>query len=237
MLKIEQEPRRLSGNRGRDNNTAAQNVHSPTEDYLPTPSKTAFVPPSSAVKHAPSIKEVIQSQPLTKPQHQEERQNTPSENIPDPIKDHKEEEKSLPKEPTPPPTPIPSATSSPVIEKQSSSNDFIEKWNLMVDTVFAEEPTLHAPLKHYSPTLQENVIKLSLKNDLQDNAFAMKKNEALRFMRENYDENINDIEAKVDEMMITKKFIMTTEDKIQVLKEQNADFDNFIKVLNLRVKD
>ena len=107
----------------------------------------------------------------------------------------------------------------------------------MVESIFADMPTLHEPLKHYHPERKENILIVPVKNEIQENDFALRKLQVLRYLRENWDETLDDIEVKLDISMETKKFILDDNDKLNALREQNPDIADFIRSLNLRIKN
>lgn len=113
---------------------------------------------------------------------------------------------------------------------------FMDAWNKMIDIVFAEIPTVYSSLKEIKPTKSNDIINLCLKNDLQIEDFNIKKIEALRILRE-FDNTINDIVITLDTQHNIKKYIIDDADKVEELRKQNADFDDFLKVLDLSIKN
>ena len=116
------------------------------------------------------------------------------------------------------------------------SEEFQSFWETMVDAFFADIPTLHEPLKHYHPERKGNILIIPVRNDIQENDFAPRKHQVLAYLRQNWDEKLDDIEVKLDINMETKKFILDDNDKLNALREQNPDIADFIKFLNLRIK-
>lgn len=106
----------------------------------------------------------------------------------------------------------------------------------MIDIVFDKVPTLQAPIKHYTAEIKDFVIHIALKNDFQQDDFAAKKNEVLQYIRNNFDERINDVETTMAKEDDVQKYILDDDDKITELKQQNPDLGDFIKTLNLRIK-
>lgn len=132
--------------------------------------------------------------------------------------------------------------SEPVVARPPADPDedpeaFQTFWETMADAIFADIPTLHEPIKHYHPVRKENILIIPVKNDIQENAFAPRKHQVLRYLRDNWDETLDDIEVKLDINMETKKFILDDNDKLNALREQNPDIADFIKSLNLRIKN
>ena len=125
----------------------------------------------------------------------------------------------------------------PPADPDADPETFQQFWETMVDALFADMPTLHEPLKHYHPVRKENILIIPVKNDIQENAFAPRKHQVLAYLRQNWDETLDDIEVKLDISMETKKYILDDNDKLNALREQNPDIADFIKSLNLRIKN
>lgn len=125
----------------------------------------------------------------------------------------------------------------PPADPDENPEAFQTFWETMADAVFADVPTLHEPIKHYHPVRKGNILIIPVKNDIQENAFAPLKHQVLRYLRDNWDGTLDDIEVKLDISMETKKFILDDNDKLNALREQNPDIADFIKSLNLRIKN
>ena len=125
----------------------------------------------------------------------------------------------------------------PPADPDADPETFQQFWETMVDALFTDMPTLHEPLKHYHPMRKENILIIPVKNDIQENAFAPRKHQVLAYLRQNWDETLDDIEVKLDISMETKKYILDDNDKLNALREQNPDIADFIKSLNLRIKN
>jgi hypothetical protein len=76
-----------------------------------------------------------------------------------------------------------------------------------------------------------------VKNDIQKEHFESKTREVLAFLRTNYDEQIEDIRVETNEKLETKKIIYDIKDKLQNFKEQNEEFEDFLHILDLKIKD
>ena len=230
----------------------------PARPNTPTPSTQSFITPTSTVKSGPSIKELIhdpvQSAPVVvsdsvPPQSQAEPSEPASEAAPkvsepipevatEPVDEEIDREEPLPMEPMQAEE-EPSANSlpRPPADPDEKPEVFQQFWEAMVDAIFFDLPTLHEPLKHYHPVRKENILIIPVKNDIQENAFAPRKHQVLAFLRQNWDETLDDIEVKLDVNMETKKFVLDDNDKLNALREQNSDIADFIKSMNLRVKN
>lgn len=118
-----------------------------------------------------------------------------------------------------------------------STEDFPSHWATLFDTIFSHTPTIYYPLKGYVPKLKGNVIHIDLKNEIQKEHFDPKIREVLSYLRTHFNEAIEDILVNVDESIVTKKIIYDTVDKMQNLNEQNANFEEFSSILDLKVKE
>ena len=174
-----------------------------------------------------------ESQPENQPENQPESQGQGQEPVVEPSGETPSETPSTPEsvEATP-------HVSQPAEDKEPAETTdeevFKQKWLDLIDTVFANKPTLHTPMKHYPVEIKDNVVYVSLKNELQQNDFEIKKTDVLQYLRANYSEAINDVVSKVDVNIQTPKFILDSQDKMNELNKQNPDFKEFIKILKLR---
>lgn len=130
---------------------------------------------------------------------------------------------------SPEPAPAPTENATPLTD-----DVFLKIWNNMVETVFGKVPTLYSSLKNPTLKLNDHTIYLTFRNDQQENDFNIKKIEVLRILRES-DNSINDIITNVDHQLVTKKYIIDDAEKVEELRRQNADIDDFLKTLNLRI--
>lgn len=106
----------------------------------------------------------------------------------------------------------------------------------MTDAVFSQVPTVHATLKLNVPQLDDNTIRITLKNERQLDDFSIKKQAVLQYLRSHFEEGIDDVVAEVDTEMETQRYILDDKDKLDELRVQNPDITDFIKVLNLRIR-
>jgi hypothetical protein len=118
-----------------------------------------------------------------------------------------------------------------------NSSTFPAHWQSMFTHVFSSVPTIYIPLKDSLPKIENNIIKLTVKNDIQKEHFEAKKREALEYLRTHCDEQIEDIVIETDEQLVTKKIIYDVKDKLQNFKEQNEEFEDFLQILDLQIKD
>ena len=119
----------------------------------------------------------------------------------------------------------------------SLSADFSTHWQTMFHQIFASVPTIYIPLKETLPQIENKKIKVSVKNEIQKEHFEAKTREVLAYLRTHFDEQIEDIIVETNEQFETKKIIYDVKDKLQNFKEQNIEFDDFVQILDLKIKD
>ena len=208
---------------------------------MPQQSQKAFISPSCVpIKKTPSIADIVEDKEIKEVQVKIKREEVVktvqpipeivivSEEIPISETDEnvsiEEEDEEL----------INAEVSSP---QELDLSQFPKYWNEMFETVFKDIPTIYYPLKEYVPTIQDNIIEINLKNDLQKDHFDPKIREVLAYLRTNFNEAIEDIIVQVDESIVTRKVIYDTADKMKNLTEQNPSFEDFNAILDLRVKE
>ncbi len=202
----------------------------------PAPSTMSFVPPTNVVKRGPSIKDLINdpvpSAPAPQPQsstqniEKQEVNVAPAEVPKEPVQ---VEQESVP-------VPEPADNNVPKVPDEDPEA-FQPFWEKLCDELFAEIPTLHEPLKHYHPTRKENVFTIVVKNDIQEQEINRRNLQVLNYLKEKLDPTIEELQIVVDAEMELKKFILDDNDKINALREQNPDLADFMRTLNLRVKN
>jgi hypothetical protein len=120
---------------------------------------------------------------------------------------------------------------------KSSPDNFPDHWHAMFNHVFSSVPTIYIPLKESLPEIENNIIKVTVKNEIQKEHFEAKTREVLEFLRTHFDEKIEDVVVETNEKLETKKIIYDIKEKLQNFKEQNAEIEDFIQVLELKIKD
>jgi len=120
---------------------------------------------------------------------------------------------------------------------ENQNSNFNDTWRTMFNNVFASVPTIYIPLKESLPKIENNIIKVTVKNDIQKEHFEAKTREVLEFLRTHFNEQIEEIIVEANEQLETKKIIYDVKDKLQNFKEQNAEFEDFLQILDLKIKD
>jgi len=115
--------------------------------------------------------------------------------------------------------------------------NFSTQWHTMFERIFISVPTIYIPLKETLPKIENNIIKVSVKNEVQKEHFEAKIRDVLEFLRTYFNEQIEDIIVEANEQLETKKIIYDVKDKLQNFKEQNTEFEDFLQILDLKIKD
>ena len=202
----------------------------------PQQSSRGFIAPTSIpIKKTPSISDIIGERNTQNKVSDERREVSVSDNreeVPivemQPVAPMEQEKKSIEVEEKSP------AKVEEVPEKQGS---FSTHWHTMFQQVFASVPTIYFPLKETLPQIENNIITVTVKNDIQKEHFEAKTREVLEYLRTHYDEKIEDIVVVTNEKLETKKIIYDVKDKLQNFKEQNEEFEEFLQILDLKIKD
>jgi hypothetical protein len=133
--------------------------------------------------------------------------------------------------------PSPNSDCHLMTEEVKETPDFPTVWRTMFTQIFSSVPTIYIPLKETLPQIENNIIKISVKNEIQKEHFEAKARDVIAYLRTHFDEKIEDVIVETNEQLETKKIIYDVKDKLQNFKEQNAEFDDFIQILDLKIKD
>lgn len=122
-------------------------------------------------------------------------------------------------------------------KEEKENLTFAEHWKIIFAQVFEKIPLILHPLDGYIPEIKDNIITVKLKNDFQKDYFGPEIRHLLSYLRNQYDDQIEDIQLVVDESVETKKIIYDLVDKMDDLKKENPEFENFISILKLHAND
>lgn len=108
----------------------------------------------------------------------------------------------------------------------------------MFELLFREIPTIYYPLEKVIPPIKDNIITVTVKNELMKENFESRIRLALEYLRNHYSPQVNDIQVvvKTDEKP-KEKLIYDTQDKMNDLRIQNPDLPEFLDILKLSAKD
>mgnify|MGYP006990035238 CR=1 FL=1 len=224
---------------------------------MPRQSSRNFVPPpTNAVKKSPSIKEYINDAPIVKATEKPETENVPesidlSTVIP-PTVEAKEPDIENPLPDVPAEIEITGTCQGAEAEKVQELSTVSEEenilptpeaesfevhWSKVVDTCFQKLPTVYYSLKEYLPEITNQTLVIKVRNMLQKEQIEEKTREIMAYLRNHYDNSINGMEVLIDEELETKVKILDNRDKLNILNEQNNSLPEFMKILNLVIKE
>ena len=123
------------------------------------------------------------------------------------------------------------------VESKIQNTELPQLWNMMLQSVFQSIPTIYYPLKDIVPQVKDNVIYLVVKNAIQKEHFENKRREVFEYLNQHASFKVEDIIITVDELVETKKIIYDQDDKIKNFTEQNPEFQDFLQILDLKIKD
>ncbi|MDR2979182.1 MAG: hypothetical protein LBV02_01870 [Bacteroidales bacterium] len=115
--------------------------------------------------------------------------------------------------------------------------DFVAHWEKMADLFFDKMPTVYYSIKEHIPEIKDNIVLIGIKNPLQKDLIESKKRDVLAYLRQHVDNTINDVEVVVDENIETKIKLLNAQDRVHELVQQNEDLPEFLKILNLSVRE
>ena len=120
---------------------------------------------------------------------------------------------------------------------EPAASDFASQWQSMFTKIYSSVPTIYIPFKDSLPEIENNTISFVVKNEIQKEHFEAKKREAVEFLHNNYNLHVNDIIVETNERLETKKIIYDVKDKMQNFMENNDEFDDFVQILDIKIKD
>jgi hypothetical protein len=199
---------------------------------VPQQSNRSFVPPhTGSVKKSISVKEYMEE--LHTPVidvRQVPSQTGEQENI-----DHRNPDpETLTTEPE---TLVTETELLPLEAEIDDTELFLKHWKEVIDLHFQKQPTVYFTLKEYQPEITNNTIYLTVKNELQKEEIEEKKRVVIAYLRNHYKNEIEDIEILVNEEMESKVKLLDERDKLKLLHEQNSSLADFMKILNMNLKE
>ena len=228
----------------------------------PTQSSRPFIAPSTTVRRTPSISDITTD--LFAPKPVEPTTNTQSTSTKPaetqvvaaaPVAESKSGVEISPEsadvqtpktQPEPDTMPMESAEIvasepepiTPVVPENvdsESSSDFEAKWHEMFEQVFVNIPSIYFPYREYTPELKDNIIHFKVNNEIQKENIEIQKRDILEFLRNHFDHAIEDLVITSDQTFIPKKIIYDQKDKFENFAEENPNFVDFVKILNLHM--
>jgi len=218
----------MSGNHGRSSTDPAPvGIGHLTPSTTPLQSAREFVAPASVpVKKTPDITDIIEVRKTTEvepqPNGEQKYLLLSKEKVADdglPTTDRRGE------------------MAEEKVADDGLTTDFPSHWHAMFEQIFSSIPIIYYPLKESLPEIHNNIIKVLVKNEIQKEHFEAKIRDVLGFLRTHFNEKIEDIVVETNEQFETKKIIYDIKDKLQNFKEQNEEFEEFLQILDLKIKD
>ncbi len=227
--------RRSENNPGGGTAPAAETFSSLREalSEVPKISNKPFINPGvPSMKPTPSVREVLHNQrtAAVSPAQEEQMEN------------QLESAPTLPTLESASPTPTiatPNSMEAPadavvtVVEKE----DFATCWKRLFDELFSNNHLVYHSLKEDVPVYENDIIRVEVKNNIQKDQMEMRKTAILEYWRSHYKMNVDDIEVSVNDQKEEKKVIINSADKMRNMMEQNPQLADFLKVLNLKMKE
>lgn len=228
----------------------------------PTQSSRPFIAPSTTVRRTPSISDIttdlFASKPVEPTTNTQSTSTKPAETqvvAATPVAESKSGVEISPEsadvqtpktQPEPDKMPMESAEVvasesepiTPVVPENvdsESSSDFEAKWHEMFEQVFVNIPSIYFPYREYTPELKDNIIHFKVNNEIQKENIETQKRDILEFLRNHFDQAIEDLVITSDQTFIPKKIIYDQKDKFENFAEENPNFVDFVKILNLHM--
>ncbi|MDR1758215.1 MAG: hypothetical protein LBR51_04575 [Bacteroidales bacterium] len=197
----------------------------------PQLSRQPFIPPNiTPITRSPSVRDVIRDSPVLPVSENEAGYQGSSMSV---------SAKTTSTEPDVPvvPSTLPEQTPMPAsMFPQSTVADLSQTWNDLLETVFKQLPFVLHPLKDVMPEMKDRQLVFTVKNAQIKNTFLQHRREVMAFLRTRCPD-IEDVQIIVDETLPDKVIIMGAREKLQALQEQNNNMNDFLKLLELQIKE
>lgn len=120
---------------------------------------------------------------------------------------------------------------------QQRVDSFESCWKTLFEELFAQNHLIYYSLKDETPRYENDIIYVEVKNNIQKEQIEMRKISILEYWRNHFSYNVDDIEVIVNEQKEDKKVIISAEDKLRNMAEQNVEFFEFLNILDFRMKE
>ncbi|MDR3047098.1 MAG: hypothetical protein LBU51_05720 [Bacteroidales bacterium] len=115
--------------------------------------------------------------------------------------------------------------------------DFLTPWLAVVELLFNKTPAVYATLKTRIPEINLHRVVISIANSYQKDLIKARQSEILHYLKENYSISLEEIEIVEDQLPDKKLVVMDNTEKIRELNRQNNSLPDFLKILNLNLKE
>ena len=148
---------------------------------------------------------------------------------------------TLPAEENPAPAVEIPTVETPVTEtvatEEAVPEDFATCWHQLFSELFGNNFLIYYNMKDETPEYQDDIIRITVKNDIQKEEFDSRRKSILEYWRNHFKLNVDDLDIIVDEQKTEKKVIINAEDKLNNMMEQNPQLKDFLSILQFRIKD
>lgn len=208
-------------------------------------SKTFVNPGVPPIKPIPSIKEVVAAQHAAPATVQGTAQTAapaeqPAETAPQPVGPAADTVAPASDEPAavePAPTDAPAEVDAPAAETTSAPTDFASCWHILFEELFANNHLIYYSLKDEVPRYENDTIYIEVKNNIQKEQFESRKRAIVEYWRNHFTLNVDDLEIVTNEQKEEHRVIISADDKLRNMVEQNANLPEFLNILGFRMKD
>lgn len=126
---------------------------------------------------------------------------------------------------------------NPVTVTPTTPEDFASCWHVLFEELFANNHLIYYSLKDEVPRYENDTIYIEVKNNIQKEQFESRKRAIIEYWRNHFSLNVDDLEVTANELKEEKKVIISADDKLRNMVEQNADLPAFLNILGFRMKD
>lgn len=126
-------------------------------------------------------------------------------------------------------TPVPQTTTAP--------EDFASCWHILFEELFANNHLIYYSLKDEVPRYENDTIYIEVKNNIQKEQFESRKRAVVEYWRNHFTLNVDDLEIITNEQKEEHRVIISADDKLRNMVEQNSELPTFLNILGFRMKD
>lgn len=126
-------------------------------------------------------------------------------------------------------TPVPQTTTAP--------EDFASCWHILFEELFANNHLIYYSLKDEVPRYENDTIYIEVKNNIQKEQFESRKRAVVEYWRNHFTLNVDDLEIITNEQKEEHRVIISADDKLRNMMEQNSELPQFLNILGFRMKD
>lgn len=126
---------------------------------------------------------------------------------------------------------------TPAVKTPTAPEDFASCWHILFEELFVNNHLIYYSLKDEVPRYENDTIYIEVKNNIQKEQLESRKRAIIEYWRNHFSLNVDDLEVTANELKEEKKVIISADDKLRNMVEQNADLPAFLNILGFRMKD